>query len=519
MEEILEEGKGELSADKRKSLTSAELMRIFTDEMHQSASFWIIGDEDNPCHIEFEGREFYVYIKNISPAYFGNPDVSRAQMTGVDTLLKIKEGDELFILLGYDADNKVFAAWSPHVAKQRIGTAQSPSLYSRFSWQRETAERGDFTSHELKNEGSVLLFPQERIAEFLNGIESYFPDTTEYVAMGSKRRKEANAAYRELTNKKNIQDFADFLKTSGIKPQIVEEYVSTIERLLDSSLVPAHRKIFLAYDTLDGYRLAVNQFLNSENVRQRDSIAGDKLSVALPSYIDYLIRKYTTKPQFKEDEEEKSPEVAEEEEPKTAKPKEDLGENADTDYETPFTDEHGILTRIANPKLIDLLREDLNSAYPCPSAGLSTVEDFYGDRFPNMEISHWMALFNKIDWANPYDTVKVEPQQNTTKRSGNLKIRVVLEKGTEICEKHAANTLVEVIKYAGIEKVRNLNITMGPNGGSPLICTGINTKHSTEYKELGDGLYVNTLSNTKTKFRQIEKINSELNLNMQIFLE
>lgn len=117
----------------RKNLTSAELLNIFIAEMNTSATFKFIDEAKNPCHIMFEGVEYYIYIKNLSSAYFSNPDVSRAQLTGVDTLLPIKESDALFILLGYDSDNHVYAAWNPHVAKQRIGTASSPSLYSRFS--------------------------------------------------------------------------------------------------------------------------------------------------------------------------------------------------------------------------------------------------------------------------------------------------------------------------------------------------------------------------------------------------
>ena len=138
-----------------RNLTSAELLNIFVTEMNASATFKLIDEAKNPCHIMFEGVEYYIYVKNLSSAYFSNPDVSRAQLTGVDTLLQIKESDALFILLGYDSDNRVFAAWNPHVAKQRIGTASSPSLYSRFSWQKEAAEHGDFITRELKNDGSI----------------------------------------------------------------------------------------------------------------------------------------------------------------------------------------------------------------------------------------------------------------------------------------------------------------------------------------------------------------------------
>lgn len=231
-------------------LSSAQLLQVFLDEMISSADFKIIGEVQNPCHFMFEGVEFYVYIKNLSSAHFPNTDVSRAQLTGISSLLQIKATDASFVLLGYDSDNQVFATWNPHVVKQRIGTAKSPSLYSRFSCQKEAHVQGNFVSKELKNDSMVLLFPKENVASYLGNIEKFFPDTP--------------------------------------------------------------------------------------------------------------------------------------------------------DYEAEFTDEHGILTRIANPELIELLREDLDTEYPCPCAAFATIEEFYGDRFPNMEMHHWVALFEKIDWKNPY---------------------------------------------------------------------------------------------------------------------
>ena len=105
------------------------------------------------------------------------------------------------------------------------------------------------------------------------------------------------------------------------------------------------------------------------------------------------------------------------------------------------------------------------------------------------------------------------------KSSVRQKIRIVLDDGREICEKRVVNTLIEVIKYAGVDNVRALNITMGKNGGSPLIDTVVNPKYANAFKELGNGVYANTCSDTVTKYSQIQKINTALGLNMQISLE
>lgn len=502
----------------RKNLTSAELLNIFVSEMDASATFKFIDGQKNPCHIMFEGVEYYIYIKNLSSAYFSNPDVSRAQLTGVDTLLQIKKTEALFILLGYDSDNQVFAAWNPHVAKQRIGTASSPSLYSRFSWQKEAVEQGDFITRELKNGGSVLLFPQEYISLFLANIEMFFPDTSEYVAMGSKRRSEANAAYRELTNTQHLGDFARYLNAAGYDQPTVQEHVRAIKQLINTSLISNNRRIFLACDTLEEYRNAVNEFLSLDEIKQLDAEMDNTFSYALPAYIDFLIVEYSESEEISGNGGEELPEPTEEELRLT--PEDANSAEADEiDYETPFTDAHGILTCIANPTLIDLLREDLDSEYPRPMSAYATVEDFYGDLFPNMEMFHWQSLFKKIDWNNPYPTLDSIHMLSERKSSVRQKIRIVLDDGREICEKRVVNTLIEVIKYAGVDNVRALNITMGKNGGSPLIDTVVNPKYANAFKELGNGVYANTCSDTVTKYSQIQKINTALGLNMQISLE
>lgn len=499
----------------RRNLTSAELLNIFVTEMNASATFKFIDEAKNPCHIMFEGVEYYIYVKNLSSAYFSNPDVSRAQLTGVDTLLQIKKSDALFILLGYDSDNRVFAAWNPHVAKQRIGTASSPSLYSRFSWQKEAVEQGDFITRELKNDGSVLLFPQEYISLFLGNIEMFFPDTSEYVAMGSKRRSEANAAYRELTNTQHLGEFAKYLNAAGFDQPTVHEHVRAIKQLISTSLISNNRRVFLACDTLEEYRDAVNEFLALDEIKQIDAEMDNTFSYALPAYIDFLIDEYGQETQDSEDEGEELPEPTDEELELTPEP-EDSAEAEEVDYETPFTDEHGVLMCIANPTLIDLLREDLDSEYPRPMSAYATVEDFYGDQFPNMEMFHWQALFKKIDWSNPYPSLDNTKPTTERKRSARQKIRVTLTDGREICEKQVVNTLLEVIKYAGVDAVRGLNISMGKNGGMPLIDTEVNQKYANAFKDLGNGLYANTCSDTPTKLLQIQKINKELHLGMVV---
>lgn len=504
----------------RRKLTSNELLRVFVNEMSSSATFKFLGEEKNPCHIMFEGIEFYVYVKNLSSAYFSNRDVSRAQLTGVDCLLEIQKTDALFILLGYDVDNEVFAAWNPHIAKQRIGTASSPSLYSRFSWQKEAKEHGNFITRELKNDGSVLLFPQEYISLFLGNIEMFFPDTSEYVAMGSKRRSEANAAYRELMSQQHLGEFAKYLNDLSYDQHIIQEYVRAIKQLISTSLISSNRKIFLACDTLNEYREAVNTFLALEDIKKMDAEQDNTFSYAFPVYVDFLIDEYGSDESTEDDAEDEIDEFDKEEieSPGSDGELEESAELEDVDYESRFTDENGILTCISNPTLIGLLREDLDKEYPSLFGAYSTIEDFYGDRFPNMEMYHWQALFKKIDWNNPFPSMDGNQVLSPRKRSTRQKIRVTKPNGEIICHKQVVNTFLEVISIAGVDSVRNLNITMGKNGGLPLIGTEIIPNYANAFKKVDNGLYVNTCSDTKTKFNQLQRINKELALELLIEL-
>ena len=502
----------------RRNLTSFELLTLFETEMKVSNNFTYIDGRNNPCHILFEEKEYYVYIKNLSSAYFKNPDISRAQLTGVDCLNQIKESDAVFVMLGYDNLNKVFAVWNPYIVKQRIGTASSPSMYSRFSWQKQACEKGDFIRRELKNDGSVLLFPQGLIGQFFLDMNSFFDDTLEYVAMGSKRRIDANGAYHEFVNTQHLVVFGKSLESTGLDTNSIQKLISSIRTLINNSIISKHRKIFLACDTLREYRGAINEFLSLNEIKALEPELYETVSYVLPLYIEFLINESVYEKEA----------IKGNLETLTTNPSEyvqselelkDIVNEEETDYESPYINSQGILTQITNPQLIELLRDDLNTEYPRPMAAYATVEEFYGDRFPNMEMYHWQDLFKKIEWHNSFIPLKIIETNIEKERSTRKKIRVVLSNGTEICCKQVVDTLIEVIKYAGVEMVRDLNITMGKNNGAPLINTTINQNYASGFKELGNGLYANTCSNTTTKFLQIQKINDLLNLNMKIYLE
>ena len=69
----------------------------------------------NPLHVMLDGREFYIYIKNLSPAQLtnDNENIWRVQLPIRDLFDTVKNSPATFVLLGYDAQNDVYATWNP----------------------------------------------------------------------------------------------------------------------------------------------------------------------------------------------------------------------------------------------------------------------------------------------------------------------------------------------------------------------------------------------------------------------
>ena len=102
-----------------KKISRYSLQQIFIESLEGCNSFQIINGL-NPFHLTLNGKECYIYIKNLSPAYFSNPDIWRVQLPRREDFEVIKNSAIDFILLGYDSENKVYTTWHPKWTKQRL---------------------------------------------------------------------------------------------------------------------------------------------------------------------------------------------------------------------------------------------------------------------------------------------------------------------------------------------------------------------------------------------------------------
>ena len=87
-------------------------------------------------------------------------------------------------------------------------------------------------------------------------------------------------------------------------------------------------------------------------------------------------------------------------------------------------------------------------------------------------------------------------------------IRVIRPDGSIIEHNKAALTMRQTIMEIGAQRVYDLKI---PMDGMYLVTRGGNPQYASAQHDVGDGLFVNTHSNSITKKRQLEKIFSLLN--------
>jgi hypothetical protein len=149
------------------------LLQLMLDVLKYSPKFsYIRGIQ--PFFMSFDSKEYYVYVKNLSSAYFKErPDTTRAQLPIREDFEEIKASPNPFIFLGYDQDNDVLVCWNYNVAKTRLNEKKSVSFYSRQFFQEEVS-LGDFLRKRLKNGDEPILFKRKNLIEFFSQIDTFF---------------------------------------------------------------------------------------------------------------------------------------------------------------------------------------------------------------------------------------------------------------------------------------------------------------------------------------------------------
>ena len=453
---------------------------------------------NNPYRILLDGGYYFVYIRNLSFSFLkSSKDVWRAQLPNDDQFAEMKESPIPFIFLGYDSDNDVYATWNPFKVKQRLNEVAYASFYSRLSAQKESRKENKFVRVELHNSGDVLIFPREKLSSYLVNYDTYFPDTTDYVAMGSKRRTEANEAYRELNNTKNIQAFAKYLEDKNCSS--ISDYCKVIKALINSNLFSKYRRDFLAADSIYQYDSAVDRFMSNEEIQTFETDLNANLKDILYSYISFLKQKFE-----QIDDNDEGDDFAEDNNSDVSEP---ISDTTAIDWDTPNY-VNGYITKIANPEVLHLIEPYLNTEYRKPLPAVNIVKDFYKERFDvsKMEFKDWMKIIQNIDWETCYNAPT--PQKASKKKTHFL--RVTFSDGRILQHRNSARTFALVIEECYPDLIQEMGIIYY---GINLVSNAPSEKYGSSQIPICDGrYYVMTNYSTPLKKDILDKINSELGL-------
>lgn len=157
-----------------RKLIAKELKIKFIETLNELDEFSY--EEGNPFLINIGQKKYFVFLKNLSPAYFkASPDVTRVQLPYSEHFLKILKADIPFIILGYDVDTDTVVSWNPKKIKERLNTKSNVSLYSRHSLQEEV-NKNEFKFGYLSNGEKIVLFKRDNLINFFGVVKDIFND-------------------------------------------------------------------------------------------------------------------------------------------------------------------------------------------------------------------------------------------------------------------------------------------------------------------------------------------------------
>ena len=137
-----------------------------------------------------------------------------------------------------------------------------------------------------------------------------------------------------------------------------------------------------------------------------------------------------------------------------------------------------------------------------------------------------IPLLDKYNLVMSYD-IKAKKQESLSKspkiigkkfatkvaKTPQKGLCVFLSNGDFIQEAKAADTFAKAIRYFGPAKVRTLSLMLDKDN---VILTTSDKPYPFNLREVGDGYYVNTHSNTVSKHRMLEKISKAFKLGWKV---
>ena len=136
-----------------------------------------------------------------------------------------------------------------------------------------------------------------------------------------------------------------------------------------------------------------------------------------------------------------------------------------------------------------------------------TVTNQWGNLFPKF-LAKAMQLYNITNDKEPLN-VTPRSQQHTEITT----IKITFKDGTVIQGKNTTEAFYKFISYVGAERVQALGILRNK---IPLVSSTIDSIYGKRQKHLGEGLYLMTNTDTRTKIRDIKYIADSFNIDIKI---
>lgn len=258
-----------------------KLLELAREILDKSDDF-VYKSGSQPFLMSFKNEDFYVYIKNISSAYFSDRDkTTRAQLPIKKEFEEIKKSDKTFIFLGYDGINDVYVCWNFNVAKSRLNVGKSVSFYSRSFFQSEVKE-GEFVKRFLKNGDTPVFFKRTSLIDFFENVHSFFS-----IELGISEFEKVD--YREFNLEK---EFISYLKNYK---KFSNNLIKKNFKILKGKITLGLKKYFLndikSIFFIDNFLVLnkLNQELfNQEEYKELNDRHNNMYSYAFEIYIDFL---------------------------------------------------------------------------------------------------------------------------------------------------------------------------------------------------------------------------------------
>jgi hypothetical protein len=179
-------------------ISAIELKDIFVSSFSNEQEFKY--KEGNPFLIYYERKHYYVFLKNISPAYYPKyPDITRVQLPFSSHFKKISKSSIPFIILGYESEYKTFSAWDPRLIKSRLNAKSNVSLFSRNSFQ-EKLRLNVFKEHNISNGDKVIVFSFKSLPNFFRNYISLFENSLEMTKVKFVKKVSEDKKPKTLAN-------------------------------------------------------------------------------------------------------------------------------------------------------------------------------------------------------------------------------------------------------------------------------------------------------------------------------